>query len=83
MLFYCLQADVIDDELRRLSNNPALINSAKMENLLRSTKQLKTATSQYEAYTTSMDRSKEANVRFVNSVAYDFEKCFISDYDLE
>ena len=29
-----------------------------------------------------MDMTNEANIRFVNSVTYDFEKCFISDYDI-
>ena len=57
--------------------------NANYDNLLRSAKNLKTSTSQYLGYTTNMDRSNEANVRFVNSVAYDFEKCFISDYDIQ
>ena len=57
--------------------------NANYDNLLRSAKNLKTSTSQYLSYTTNMDRSNEANVRFVNSVAYDFEKCFISDYDIQ
>ena len=29
-----------------------------------------------------MDMTSESNIRFVNSVTYDFEKCFISDYDI-
>ena len=29
-----------------------------------------------------MDRSNEANIRYINAVSYDFEKSFLADYDI-
>ena len=80
-----LKANVIDEQLQliRAEYGQTLLENEKYNNLLRVTKNLKTSTSQYESYTNNMDRANEANVRFVNSVAYDFEKCFISDYDIQ
>jgi len=77
-------AQIIQDHLEALKDEfgSRLSSSDDFELTLRGAKNLVKASQQYESYGANMDRAKESNIRFINTVAFDFEKSFISDYDV-